>query len=587
MQSIKKPVIDIGVSSTSSTLNEKSDIDNEIIDDITNADLKSLRIRNLNKIVVGHLNINSIRNKLYFLAHQVKGNIDILLMISETKVDKSFPPSQFFLGGYSVPFRLDRNGNGGGILLYIRGDLPSKLLSINKNIEGFFVEINLRNKKKWLLSCSYNPTKMQISNHFVELSKNTDLYLTKYDQLLFLGDFNVGVEDSSVKNFCSSYNLTSMINRPTCYKNPEKPSCIDLILTNCPRSFQNSCTIETGLSDFHKPVVTAMKTTYKKSQPKITSYRSYKYFNSESFREELIQIEANGDNCDESFKKFISSCNVILNKHVPQKKKYVKGNQSPFMNKTLSEAIIQRSKLRNLFLKKRTEENTNNYVKQRNLCVTLLRKNKREFFGNLNETHLCDNKNFWGVFKPLLSNKVVYNERITLVEDDKIIENDKNTASILNEFFSNIITTLGIPQYNETEPVNHNIGHPLMKAIMKYRFHPSIVAIKKNCTSGLSFSFSQVKHHEIVKEINNLKTNNATRNTDIPTKLIKENSDIFGDIFFGNYNNCVSSSIFPNFLQNAIITPVHKKGAKSSKDNYRPVSILSSLSKIYERLLFK
>ena len=59
-----------------------------------------------------------------------------------------------------------------------------------KNIGVFFLEINLRNKKKWLLSCSYNPTKMQISNHLAELSKNTDLYLTKYDQLLFLGDFN-------------------------------------------------------------------------------------------------------------------------------------------------------------------------------------------------------------------------------------------------------------------------------------------------------------------------------------------------------------------------------------------------------------
>ena len=102
---------------------------------------------------------------------------------------------------------------------------------------------------------------------------------------------------------------------------------------------------------------------------------------------------------------------------------------------------------------------------------------------------------FGGVVKPLLSNKVVYNERITLVEDDKIIENDKNTASILNEFFSNVITTLGIPQYNETKPVSHNIGGPLMKVIMKYRFHPSIVAIKKNCSSGLSFSFSQVERH--------------------------------------------------------------------------------------------
>ena len=126
----------------------------------------------------------------------------------------------------------------------------------------------------------------------------------------------------------------------------------------------------------------------------------------------------------------------------------------------------------------------------------------------------------------------IFTERITLVEDDKIIENDKNTASILNEFFSNIITTLGIPQYNETEPASHNIGNALMKAIMKYRFHPSMVAIKKNCNSGSSFSFSQFERDEIMPEIKNLKTNKATQSTDIPTKLIKENSDIFGDLFW-------------------------------------------------------
>ena len=63
------------------------------------------------------------------------------------------------------------------------------------------------------------------------------------------------------------------------------------------------------------------------------------------------------------------------------------------------------------------------------------------------------------------------------VDDDKIIENDKNTASVLNEFFSNIVTALVIPQYNETEPVIHNLGDSLIKPIVKYRFHPSIVAM--------------------------------------------------------------------------------------------------------------
>ena len=98
---------------------------------------------------------------------------------------KAFLPSNFCLVGYSAPFRFNRNGNGRGILLYVRDDLPSKLLSMDKNIEVFFVETNSRNKKKWLLSCSYNPTKMQIPNPIAELSKNTDLHLTKYYQLLF------------------------------------------------------------------------------------------------------------------------------------------------------------------------------------------------------------------------------------------------------------------------------------------------------------------------------------------------------------------------------------------------------------------
>ena len=61
-------------------------------------------------------------------------------------------------------------------------------------------------------------------------------------------------------------------------------------------------------------------------------------------------------------------------------------------------------------------------------------------------------------------------------------------------------------------------------------------------------------------------TNKATQSTYIPTKLIKENSDIFGNVIFGNYNNCISYSIFPNSLKNAIITPVHKKGTKTCKD---------------------
>ena len=342
-------------------------------------DLKALRLKNVSKLIIAHLNINSLRNKFEFLISLIKDNIDVL-MISETKLDESFPTSQFMLNGFSAPFHLDRNDKGGSIILYIREDIPSRLVSTESSqAEGFFVEINLRNKKKWLLCCSYNPKKDLIRQHLYASSKSIDVFTSKYDNLLFLGDFNAGVEDTSVKNFCRSYNLTSMINKPTFYKNPDRPFCIDLILTNCSRSFQNSCVIETGLSDFHKMVVTIMKTTYRKLEPRIIYYRDFKYFCNNSFNESLQKaISQNlGVECDEIYESFAASCNKILENRAPLKKKYVRGNHSPFMNKSLSKAIMVRTRLRSIFVKNRSEENKINYNKQRNLCVTVLRISNR------------------------------------------------------------------------------------------------------------------------------------------------------------------------------------------------------------------
>ena len=84
-----------------------------------------------------------------------------------------------------------------------------------------------------------------------------------------------------------------------------------------------------------------------------------------------------------------------------------------------------------------------------------------------------------------------------------------------------------------------------------------------------------------------MKANKATQNTDIPTKLIKENSDIFADFIFENLNDSISQSVFPSALKLANITPVYKKDSKSKKDHYRPISVFPGSSKIYERLFFK
>ena len=117
--------------------------------------------------------------------------------------------------------------------------------------ESFYIEINLKNKK-WLLCCSYNPNKNNIQFHLENMTKSLAVYSSNYKNLIILVYFNVNVRNSYMTGFCDTYDLRSLITEPTCYKNPEKSTCIDVILTNHPRSFQNSCILVTGLSDFHK-----------------------------------------------------------------------------------------------------------------------------------------------------------------------------------------------------------------------------------------------------------------------------------------------------------------------------------------------
>ena len=172
-----------------------------------------------------------------------------------------------------------------GVILYVREDIPSNLIALEeKPIESLFIEINLRSTKM-LINCSYNPHKSKIKKHLTALRHSLDLHFSKYDQILILDDFNVGIEEAYMQSFCESYNLKSLIKQPTCYKNPDKPTFIDLILTNVPRMFQSTCVIETGLSDFHLMTVTVMRKTLKKLSPRIISYWSYKDFSNETFRE--------------------------------------------------------------------------------------------------------------------------------------------------------------------------------------------------------------------------------------------------------------------------------------------------------------
>ena len=136
---------------------------------------------------------------------------------------------------------------------------------------------------------------------------------------MFLKDLNIESSDPVLNDFCNIYNLFSLVKEPTSFKNSYNPSCIDLFLTNYPRSFQNTVSIETGISDFHKLVITIWKIFYKKQKPKIIQCRSLKNFDNQSFQRELnselVKIDLNNADLSEFTETFLS----ILDKHAPNR----------------------------------------------------------------------------------------------------------------------------------------------------------------------------------------------------------------------------------------------------------------------------
>ena len=173
------------------------------------------------------------------------------------------PKEQFFIEGYSNPLRLDRNAGGGGLLVYVRSEIPSselKSFKFEDDMECICFEINLRGKR-WALFSIYRPPSQSKDHFFENLGKAVDHYGANYDNFLLLGDFNSLETDQKIHDFMNGYSLKNLVKEPTCFK-AENPTCIDFILTNRYRSCQHTTTIETGLSNFHKMVVTVLKKTY-------------------------------------------------------------------------------------------------------------------------------------------------------------------------------------------------------------------------------------------------------------------------------------------------------------------------------------
>ena len=228
---------------------------------------------------------------------------------------------------------------------------------------------------------------------------------------MVLGDWWMGWE---MMGFCKSYNFRCLLTRPTFFKNPENPSWLNHVFANSPYSFESRSVIAKGFSYFYKIITVVKKISFQKLQPKREKYRNYKAFSNKVYREDLISKLPNEKLNWETMDKFLGICIDALDQHALCKTKML--HICPYMNKELWKAIFTRARLRNKFFQKWHEENRKLYTQQRNHCVVLLRKTKREFYENINKKDVTDNKTFWKNFNPFLSVKAINQNNITLID---------------------------------------------------------------------------------------------------------------------------------------------------------------------------
>ena len=308
--------------------------------------LKNLRLECCQNPLFGFLNINSLRNKIIDLTEVIRESSLDYFVLSET-IDDSFPSAQFTIDDYEIQGSKDRNKHGGGLIEYVNKGIICKKLKEHepKEIESICSEITISKKKWFCISICRPPDYNNLTIFFCELKLTLNRASRNYDIFVIMGDFNIDINSLGngcqlLDEFCDLFNFSHLVKTPTFFTSSHK-STIDLIMTNKAKVFQKSRFTETGISDYHKLVSIFFKSHYSRLKPKVSYYRNYKNFDEQHFLNDLENTNfiSISEDPDERYDYLTTKFHEVVDKHAPLKKKFVRGNHAPFMNKELRKAI--------------------------------------------------------------------------------------------------------------------------------------------------------------------------------------------------------------------------------------------------------
>ena len=565
-----KPDVE-NIASWSNTLGPE----NTSLDNPSNCELEFKR----RGIHIANLNIRHLKPKIdqmKILLDQ-SNSIDIF-GLCETFLNESIDDSSVQINGYNFE-RKDRiqtstntSCKGGGILVYIAEHVNYVRRKDIESIEteSVWLEIIVKNSKPFLLCSFYRPPSSN-ADWFEYFSKEIDHAQTISDEIYIAGDMNVDCKHGILSNpkwkhLVELHDLQQVINCPTRII-AHSETLIDHVYVSNTDKLSDISVPSIAISD-HYPICftrTSAKHSVKRQQHKTIQYRCYKKFSEQSFLNELStaldQLVISDSDTNSNFENLNTIILKVLNNHAPLKNKRVKKETQPeWFNDDIKAAIKQRDFNHKL-------KNWNQYKHWRNKTNSLMQNAKRDFFSK----SIVENKDCSYLWKHIknLDNKSTASK----LPDELIIDEEKlNDPTViiekLNCFFSTISEKMK-SQQTETGP-EFDWG--------KFKSH-----VESKVPENVQFQIPLMTLENLITSIRSLDPSKATGLDGITSKIVKLSAEVISPTLLRIINTSISSGNFPETLKIAKILPIHKWGAKNDPSNYRPISILSVISKLVEK----
>ena len=547
-----------------------------------------------NSFSLFHLNIASLNchfDELQTLLNSLDHSFNIIAL-TETKVSNTVIPENLCLDNYTHFHTPSVSGKGGALLFvnnelnhFSRADLNTVCYS-PRELESTFVEMpsDVKGESNIIIGCIYRHPSMTISNFNTNFLQPLLHKVSKENKrVILLGDFNVDLlnhdSDSAVSEFIdnlSSASLLPTINLPTRITSVSK-TLIDNIFCNFTDPTFLSGNLIAAISDHLPQFLVTTKTINSKPKSHHT-YRDWSNFKKEEFVLDYLEIDwpstlqLDKNSVDFSFDIFINTINSLIDKHIPLKNCKMKRRlqtSKPWITAGILNSMDKRDKLYKSLIKCKDPLNfpalEARFKTHRNLLTQICRVSKSNYYANFFSSNLKNSKKLWAGINSIINNKTLNNHVDSLLINKTLSNDPKSISEAFKTFYA-------------------SVAESVRKRIPKSYKHFSEFLPPPN---QASFFLAPTDPVEVLKTLSGLDLSKASGPNSVPGRILSILKFDIAVPISHLINLSFSTGVFPSCLKVAKVIPVFKKDSPLLCNNYRPISLLSNLDKIYEKILYR